>query len=377
MYKKLFLHFLLSVFLGLSIHFITEEIESLNPIKNAIVDISFSDLYFASSQKKVSDDIFIVDIGAKNSETTRKEIANFIQFVNEKYKPSVIAVDVLFDSQSKNDSVNNFLTEQLNSKNVIKIFKVNKEYKFPYYSSLPGLKFNDDGYTFSLGEVLKNPCIRYYKPFIKLDSTRYFHFSKKVAEKFLNKNLESEVNFNKKMMINYNVDFNKNIIDINDTINFSKLKNKIVFVGISKLNKNGFPLFTEDTHFTPVNQTFIGRSKPDMYGISILATITSNLINYESISYNGIVSTILNILVIVFLYTSLFLFFFKYNHVYLFFKLILQTLGVLFLIMISLGFIYYTNKYIDLSFAILVMLFLPELVKINHKILSKISFYNE
>ena len=108
MYKKLFLHFLLSVFLGLSIHIITEEIESLNPIKNAIVDISFSDLYFASSQKKVSDDIFIVDIGAKNSETTRREIANFIQFVNEKYKPSVIAVDVFFDSQSKNDSVNCF-----------------------------------------------------------------------------------------------------------------------------------------------------------------------------------------------------------------------------------------------------------------------------
>ena len=69
-------------------------------------------------------------------------------------------------------------------------------------------------------------AIRYYKPFIKLDSTRYLFFKNK-AEKFLNKNLESEVNFNKKMMIR-KCGFQKNIIDINDTINFSKLKNKIV-----------------------------------------------------------------------------------------------------------------------------------------------------
>ena len=195
MSKKILYHFLLIFTVGILFILIVGKIEKLNPIIKSIADIRFSDLYFLTNDRVDSSEIFIVDVGQKDPLQTRKEIANFIKKVNDSHRPKVIGVDVYFDAKYKDAAINNLLTEQLSSENVIRVFKVEKTEKGDYYpdhSYLPGLETNNssqEGYSFGLGKPTEYPCVRYFKPTFQVkkqkSSHSINHISKLVAEKYL------------------------------------------------------------------------------------------------------------------------------------------------------------------------------------------------
>lgn len=386
MNKRILYHFLLIFTIGLLFTIIVNKIENLNPILKSIADIRFSDLYFSINDRDESSEIFIVDIGQKDPLQTRKEIANFIKKVNDTHRPKVIGVDVYFDAKYKDAAINNLLTEQLSSDNVIRVFQVQKTEKGDYYpdhSYLPGLETNNssqEGYSFGLGKPTEYPCVRYFKPTFQIKKQKSNHsinlISKLIAEKYLaydNEKLSAEINLEKKMMINYNINFEKNRIDINDSTRYHELENKIILIGINTYNSKGYPLYTDDTHFTPLNKNYIGRSIPDSYGVEILATIVSNLINNEYLSFNPILVKVLNWIISILTYIILLYLFISLNESFIFFKVLSQTIGLLLLITISLGVINFTNHYIDLSMAIAIMFIAAEIVEINEKLLIKIK----
>ena len=401
MFKKIIYHLIIVVVLSLTIKWVVDRIEDKNPIIKAISEIRFSDLYFSiNNNLKPSSEIFIIDIGDKDPLKSREEIANFIEEINSKYKPKIIGVDVYFNSKYKDAAINSKLISALSNENVIKMFKIdqtkgkdNKYQIYADYSVLPALgkdsifsREGQDGYTFGLGDPSDHTCVRYFKPVLELqvqknkNNVKYHHFSKLIAKKYLEKSdkkFSSNINFDHKMMINYNIDFSKNRIDIGDSTRYNELKDKIVLIGVNTY-KNGKPHYNDDVHFTPRNKNYIGRSEKDCYGIEILGTIVSNLINpNDALSYSPNFVYWLNKILFLIIYIGILYLFITLNESFIFFKILSQTLGVLFLVLISIASIYYTKNYIDLSFSILMMFISAELVEVIEELLQRLPNYHK
>ena len=390
MFKKVICHFAVILSVVLILSFIGDRIQQLNPIIKAVKDISFSDIHFLLNDTKPSSEIYIVDIGNKDPIKTRVEIATFIRKINKEYKPKVIGVDVYFDSKYIDDSINQSLTTSLSMDNVIRMFKI-EEFKvkegsnilYPDLSVLPSLE-NDiilkDGYTNGLGAVTNYPCIRYYKPALEIDKTIYTHFSELIAQKYLNQTsekLSSEKNIEDKMMINYNTDFIKNRISINDSTRYHELEGKIVLIGINTYKDDGTPFYNDDLHFTPKNPNYIGRSARNSYGIEILATIISNRINKDHFSYSETFINWINWIISIAFYIFLLLIFTAYNKYFVFLKIFIQTIVILLLAIIPLIIMYYSNYYINFTPAIGMIFISAQFMKFVENVLQKIPKYNE
>lgn len=382
--KKIFYHLLISTVSLLLIFSFLAQTERFNPIIKALKEISFSDIYFSFMKDQIpSKDIYIVDIGFDNPETTRVNITNFINEVNSKYKPSVIGVDVFFDTEV-NKKIDLNLSKALSEKNVVRIFKMveknfneNSSIIYPDFGSLPNLDtntFEKDGYTFGLGDATEHPCVRYFKPRFSFKNTTYNHFSTLVARKHLkfeNKDFNNSLNLKNKMMINYNRGFSSNRISINDTNKYSELKGKIVLLAINTYNNDGFPLYNEDVHYTPKNKYYIGRSEKDSYGIEIIAQIISNFINDEHLFFKEVLMNYINIFISLFSYLFLLYVFIYYNKFFVIFKILSQTFGALTLVISSLLFIHYNNFYIDLTFSIAILLISGPVIELVEGVLKK------
>jgi len=64
--------------------------------------------------------IYFLDVGVKDNTTTRSEITNFINTINKKYKPKVIALDVTFNTDPLiSDDVNSRLINSLANDNIV------------------------------------------------------------------------------------------------------------------------------------------------------------------------------------------------------------------------------------------------------------------
>jgi len=384
MLKKVIYHLLVVVAVFLTLKFLGNKLEKLNPIVKAISEIRFSDIYFSFSDKiKPSSEIYIVDIGDKDPIKSRAEIADFIEKINKQYKPKAIGVDVYFDSKYKDDPINQRLISSLLMDNVIRMFKVTEDFNilYPDFSVLPGLDTNTilkDGYTFGLGDATQHPCIRHYKPTYEIEGKTYHHFSKLIAQKYLNKTpkeLSSDINFKNKMMIKYNTDFSKNRISINDSTRYHELKDKIVLIGINTYKNDGTPFYNEDIHFTPRNPNYIGRSAKDSYGVEILGNIVSNLIKDDHLSYNESFVKWLNWILSIAVYVFLLFVFTVFNEYFVFLKIFFQTIGVLLLAIISVAVMSNSNYYIDLTLVIGVTFISAEVVEIVEELLEKLPNY--
>jgi len=215
---------------------------------------------------------------------------------------------------------------------------------------------------------------------LKIQNKKHHHFSKLIAQKYLeesDKKFSSNINFNHKMMINYNVDFSENRIDINDTTRYHELKDKIVLIGINTY-RNGKPFYNDDVHFTPKNKNYIGRSEKDSYGIEILGNIVSNLINpNDALSYNPNFVKWLNRILSLLIYIVLLYLFVYLNEYFVFFKILSQTIGVLLLVLISVVVINYSNSYIDLSITVGIMFISAEIVEVIEELLQRLPNYSK
>ena len=385
MLKKVIFHFAVVSAVFLTFCFIGDKIEKLNPIINAVSDINFSDIYFLLNDAKPSSEIYIVDIAYKDPISSRAEIADFIEKINKQYKPKAIGVDVYFESKYKDEPINKGLITALSMDNVTRMFKVTEEFKilYPDFSVLPALDTNTilkDGYTFGLGNVTQHACIRYYKPTFEIQGKTYNHFSKLIAQRYLNQTsekLSSEKNIEHKMMINYNTDFTKNRIGINDSTRYHELEDKVVLIGLNTYKDDGTPFYNEDLHFTPKNPNYFGRSAKDSYGIEILATIISNRINDDHFSYSETLVNWINLIIAISCYIFLLYVFTAFNKYFVFLKTFIQTIGVLLLAIISLSIMIKSNYYINLTPAIGMIFISAQFIKFVEAVLRKLPSYTK
>jgi len=389
MLKKVIYHFAIILSVLLIFILIGDRIQQLNPIIKAVKDISFTDIHFLLNDTKPSSEIYIVDIGDKDPITSRAEIANFIEKVNASYKPKVIGVDVYFDSKYKDEPINEGLITSLSMDNVIRLFKVGEQETedavifYPDFSVLPSLDANSvlkNGYTFGLGAVTHHPCIRYYKPTFEIQGKTYNHFSKLIAQKYSNQTsekLSSEKNIEHKMMINYNTDFTKNRIRINDSTRYHELEDKVVLIGVNTYKDDGTPFYNDDLHFTPKNPNYIGRSARDSYGIEILAIIISNRIHDDHFSYSETFVNWINWIIAIACYIFLLFVFTAFNKYFVFLKIFIQTIGILLLAIISLSIMSTSSYYFDLTQAIGMIFISAQFIKFIENVLQKLPNYNE
>jgi len=265
----------------------------LDPIAKAVGDFELNDIVFSRlyPERKLDTNIVLVNIGRFN----RAQIANQINIINS-FQPKVIGIDAIFEKKTK--IKDDFLLKQAFSqtKNLILVGildnydETNKYYK-KYTKPNPILS---DNVVYGYANLptkfgASSKTIRTFRPYSIVNNSVVKAFSVKVIESFdKNAFLKLVKRANEIETINYrgNIDKFKTL----DTEVFSEknpnltfLKNKIVLLGF--LGNSLSEKTIEDIYFTPLNETYAGRSYPDMYGVAIHANIISMMLegNYIDI----------------------------------------------------------------------------------------------
>ncbi len=340
-------------------------IEEINPVKKELSDFRFTDIYFGHfKEKKTDNEILLVDIGKKESSTTRLEITEFLNKVNEKSKPKAIAIDVNFKYDSNvNDSININLADALEKDNILMYYNL-KEIGGEWVkdrSEIP-LNYNliKDGYSNNLVEKDKFGVMRFFQPYVIEEKDTLRHLSLLVAEKFGVIN-DKSLKINKKAMINFSYNYN-DPVDITDHSNLSAFKDKIIVIGIFTKNKDGWPLYNEDIHYTSANKAYLGKSFPNMYGGEVLATLISNIKENTFIQYYKNLSLTINLILSLLVYYFLLYIKTVYHELYGTVEIIIKFILVTIFILISIFFVSTSNIYIDLTTVGLVSFFAVEFV---------------
>ena len=307
----------------------------------------------------------------KESSTTRLEITEFLNKVNKESKPKAIAIDVNFKSDPNvNDSINLNLANALENDNVLMYYNLVKfDGEFLKDRSEIPLDYTviKEGYTNNLVDKDKYGVMRFFQPYVIEEKDTMKHLSLLVAEEFGIPNNKS-LKVNKKAMINFSYEY-EDPIDISDLSNLSVFKDKIIIIGIFTKNKDGWPMYNDDIHYTSANKAYLGKSFPNMYGGEVLATLISNIKENTFIEYKKNMSLIINIILSLLVYYLLLYFKTVYHELYGTIEIIIKFVVVTIFILISIFFVSQSNIYIDLTTVGLVSFFAVEFVgPIDHAI---------
>lgn len=370
--KKFFKHALVIAILGYPVLHIFKSAKVLNPLKRELADFKFTDIYFGRIQNSELDtNIYLIDIGMKDKVTTRSEITDFINTINKKYKPKVIAIDVDFKyDASVHDSINSKLIKSISNDNIVISYSLDKENLRKQRSHLH-IDYNavSEGFTNNLIKPLNKineselnyGVQRFFKPCIISSNDTLKHFSVVTAEKYSDNFDKSLLQDNNKVMINFQYEYHDPIC-IEDTISYHKLKDKIVIIGIFTKNKSGNPLYHDDVHYTSSNKFYLGKSPPNMYGGEIIATIISNINKNSFVKYHKSFSFWINIILSIVIYLNLLYFMGKSHNIFGAAGIITQFGIVSSLIFLSVFFVAKFNIYLDLTIAGIIAFFLVEFI---------------
>ena len=379
--KKFLKHALVIVLGYLLIFPLLHNLHVLNPLEKELADFKFTDIYFGHFQKsKLDTNIYLLDVGVKDNTTTRSEIANFINTINKKYKPKVIALDVQFlRDTSVSDDVNVNLVNSLANDNIVLGYDlINRTKKKKWYPNRSELPFNyniiKEGYLNNL--VAKTDTSfgveRFFMPSIIQDNDTLKHFSVVVSEKYGDNFDKSLLRDDNKVMINFKYKYH-NPISIGDTNDYSKLKDKIVIVGLFTKNKKGNPLYSEDMHYTSSNKVYLGKSPPNMYGGEVLATIVSNINNNKFVKYYQSLSSWLNIILSILIYLMLLYFMGKSHNIFAATSIITQFGFVSLFVFLSVFFVWKFNVYLDLTILGIITFFSVEFIGVIEEIICLVE----
>ena len=367
---KYFKHLICICLFYLFFYSILSQINALNPIQKVLRDFKFSDIYFSHFLEKEKDrNIYLIDIGLKSPEITRNEITKFINEVNDKYKPRVIAIDVRFlNNKNTSTETNVNLINALKKDNIVLPYSLQYEENengpvvIEARSELP-INYNKVSLGFTNNFATDNveySVSRFFTPVLNLNNKIHNHFSYVVSKKF---NPDSIYSFDKgqKIMINYKYEYD-NPISINDNSSYFKLKDKIVIIGLFTKKNNGDPLYNEDVHYTPSKKPAIGKSPPNLYGAEILANIISNINNQSYIKYYEKTSIWINICLSLVIYFVLLFIYNKSSFIFSVTSIVQQFFLVFFLVLSSIFIIAKFNIYMDFTLLVFVTFFSVEFV---------------
>ena len=370
--KRFLSHLVVIIILGYPIFEVFRTAKVLNPLKRELADFKFTDIYFGHIQKKKKDqDIYLIDIGIKDKITTRSEIGDFINIINKKYKPKVIAIDVVFKyDASVHDSINSKLVKSISNDNIVMAYSLDKK-NLKKRRSHFHVDYNtvSEGFTNNLIKPLNRinesevtyGVQRFFKPCIIQRNDTLKHFSVVTAEKYGDNFDKSLLQDNNKVMINFQYEYH-DPISIEDTINYNKLKDKIVIIGIFTRNKSDNPLYHDDVHYTSSNKSYLGKSPPNMYGGEIMATIISNIKANDFVKYHKSLSFWINIILSIFIYLNLLYFMGKSHNTFAATSIITQFGLVSLLIFLSVFFVAKLNIYLDLTISGIIAFFSVEFI---------------
>lgn len=372
--KQFLKHALVIVVLGYPIYHLLHTLHVLNPLEKELADFKFSDIYFGHFQKsKLDTNIYFLDVSVKDNTTTRSEITNFVNTINKKYKPKVIAFDIQFLSDtSVSDDVNTKLVISLTNDNIVMGYDL-VNIKDEWLKNRSELPFNynivREGFVNNLvtkGKV-DFKVERFFQPSIIQGNDTLKHFSVVTAEKYESNFEKSLLRDDNKMMINFKYSYN-DAISIGDTNNYFKLKDKIVIVGLFTKNKEGAPLYNEDLHYTSSNKVYLGKSPPNMYGGEVLATIISNINDKKFVKYYKTVSYWLNIILSILIYLMLLYFMGKSHNIFAATSIITQFGFVSIFVFLSVFFVGKFNVYLDLTILGIITFFSVEFIGVIQEI---------
>lgn len=245
----------------------------LDPFYRAFKDFSFTDIYYSKIYKtyKIDKDIIIVNI----QHADRFTIAQAIEKI-QKQNPKVIGLDAIFKEQKEvfTDSV---LKSTLNKHNNIVT---------SYYFENDTLIKNHDYFRnekpvegfINVNFDNRDKVIRSFRGYKTPENK--FSFATQVALKSGKLSDFDSKKLNEGIPINYFGNLNAFLIfDIEELLELESIpsmRNKIVLLGYLG-TPTGNPFDIEDKHFTPLNESFAGKSTPDMYGVLVHANIIKML----------------------------------------------------------------------------------------------------
>ncbi len=282
-------------------------IDMLDPIQNTFQDMQLTDLVFSqvrdNDKVEIDENIVLVNNGHLDRKTTA-ELLNIINSNN----PKIIAIDAFFRSPKGEEQDLPLADAFSNIKNLIlvnELFDTNEDSKFDSLKTSNPMfnKYAVNGYANMYIHPEDFKTVRLVKPISKVNGKYIPSLSSKVVQiydkskyqRYKNRNNELEAinfkrNINKYHTYNYD-----DILDGNFDPNH--FENKIVLIGYMgpKLGE----VSTEDIFYTPMNNHYVGKTTPDMYGVVIHANIISMILEEDYIyRTSDILSLILMILVV-------------------------------------------------------------------------------
>ncbi|QNA45289.1 CHASE2 domain-containing protein [Lacibacter sediminis] len=254
-----------------------------DPFTEAFHDFTLTDLYYNKVQDK--NNIYnkhLVLINAENK--SRKELAFLLQQIQE-VGPKVVALDIIF-AQRKNED-DSLLQQAFNKHdNYVLGYAANFEHQEASIYTDTFFTKTKDGYINVAGEHAEFSTIRYYYPFNKEQEA----FTSCILKKFnpatyrelkKKRNRQTEIHY-------YGNLANFNYFDFDEVMDsgfdVTQLKDKIILIGFLGIpSQRGTAQLEEDKLFTPLNTRLSGRSYPDMYGSVIHANILRMILENDHI----------------------------------------------------------------------------------------------
>ena len=270
-------------------------LDMFDPIQNTLEEMQISDLVFSQvrDESLIGMDSNIVLIN--NGHLNRAEFAAMLNIIDS-YSPKVIAVDAFFRKekgehldiplQNACQSIDNIiLASELYSPNA------SGSYDSVKYSNPMFADYADPGYVNMFIHPNDFRIVRLMTPTQKLrDSTVLSFavtvagvFNPKKAKEFLARGNELEViNFKRNIGKYKTYDFT-DIFEIHENSDdLDYLKDKIVLIGYLGPDLN--TKVTEDVFYTPLNEHYVGKTEPDMYGMVIHANSISMILDGDFIA---------------------------------------------------------------------------------------------
>lgn len=303
-------------------------IDFLDPIQNTIEDFNAADIVF-SQLRDYNDigkdtNIVLVNIGFLN----RMGIGDLVNKINAQ-GPKVIGIDSFFrkpKTKEQDSALEDALSKVKNLVIVSQAVNLDDDLALDsmQYSNEMFSKYALNSYAnLVTDEKAGFRVIRSISPKEFVNDSLCLFFAVEVAkqvapekvERFLERNNDIEFVNYKRNIYNgkytvYDFDY---ILNTQDDLSF--LKNKIVLMGFLGPDKN--TLVFDDIFFTPMNEHYLGKAIPDMYGVVIHANVISMILEED---YIGTTSSWLKILItLIIVYLNMALFYYisvKYEDVY-------------------------------------------------------------
>ena len=291
-------------------------VDMYDPIQSTMEDMQLSDVVFSQlrdyNETPFDSNVVIVN----NGHLDREEMSQLMNILN-KYEPKVIGIDAMFRKPKEPEYDFKLAMAFDNTENLVLVCgldHISEKSQFfdTIHTSHPMFnQFAHNGYANVISDDDVNfRTVRIMTPTQKVKDSLVHSFPLKVlsfydkskVKKFMARKNENEV-------INYKRNIDKYItLDLDDVFNESEklksIKGKIVLIGY--LGPNIKTPVTEDIFFTPLNEMYVGKTDPDMYGIVIHANVISMLLEEDYI--NSTPDWFNYVLTIIILYINMFIF---------------------------------------------------------------------